>query len=241
MPIGSLLRAIFPVILNALVVYLVLIAPRPRYIRVSLYSSLQIVIVFASNALLPRITRSQYIELFWTDDLLAHCFILLLILGLIEKAMAGRETTQTVVWGLSACVLVDALGSANAFQSPHLNQWMGPLSRNMSFCEEVLNFVLWGAIIQRRENDYLLFMVSAGIGVQVTGEVIGHTLRLYSHDHSTVWVPTMLVYLSEVLCLAIWIWAFYSARNSTQGTAAADGATGRLVDSGASRGSTTGA
>ena len=47
--------------------------------------------------------------------------------------------------------------------------WIFPLSRNLSFIEEVLNFVLWTVLIRNRSRDVVLLLVSAGLGIQVTG------------------------------------------------------------------------
>src|ERR1700736_1530076 len=106
---------------------------------------------------------------------------------------------------LELLVICFVLFSAYIFDERHVSRWMTSVSRNLSFCEEILNLILWALLIQRRESDYLLLMVSAGTGVQGTGEAIGHTLRLYAHHGSPIWAPNLLVYLAEILCLGIWI------------------------------------
>lgn len=155
--------------------------------------------------------RQLHLEMFWTGDLIAHVAISVLMISLIWQTLEENQR-RNMVWIIGAGMIFFAIGSAYTFYSPHLNGWMTPLSRNLSFGEEILNLVLWSILLKGKAFDYLLLMVSAGIGVQVTGEVIGHTLRLYT-DASTVWVPNTLVYISEIVCLCIWIWAFRSAAN----------------------------
>jgi hypothetical protein len=86
--------------------------------------------------------------------------------------------------------------------------WILPLSRNLSFCEELLNFVLWTILIRNRSRDVVLLLVSAGLGIQVTGEVIGRTIRLYARAPSISWLPDAIVLLCEVGALYIWYRAF---------------------------------
>src|SRR5205823_3303696 len=146
--------------------------------------------------------------------MLGHAVISLLMLSLIWQTLEPHQRRRDIVAFLTLAVVCFAAYSVYIFQNPSVNRWMTSVSRNLSFCEEFLNFILWTLLIQRRDFDQLLLLVSAGIGVQVTGEAIGHTLRLYTRSHSTVWVPNLLVYVAEILCLCIWIWAFRSARNN---------------------------
>ena len=104
-----------------------------------------------------------------------------------------------------------ALGSILIFRDPLPSRWLVPVTRNLSFGEEICNLVLWSLLLQRSEFDQQHLIVSAGIGIQVTGEVIGHTLRLYSSP-ALIWVPDLLIFLCETLCLLVWVWAFRNNR-----------------------------
>jgi hypothetical protein len=55
----------------------------------------------------------------------------------------------------------------------------------------------------------------------VTGEVIGHTIRIYAAFSRFLWLPDILVVVSEMLCLLIWIYAFWTAPPA--GSPAAEG------------------
>ncbi|MGI8741630.1 MAG: hypothetical protein ACR2NN_03470 [Bryobacteraceae bacterium] len=145
--------------------------------------------------------------------MLAHAAISALIISLIYQTLTKDPRQRSIALLITAGVICFALFSAYTYQVPNLNRWMTPISRNLSFGEELLNLILWSVLLQRRASDYLLLMVSAGIGVQVTGEVIGITLALYAHNPSVKWVPNSLVFLCEVSCLLIWLRAFRGAHS----------------------------
>jgi hypothetical protein len=87
--------------------------------------------------------------------------------------------------------------------------WVFPLSRNLSFCEEILNFVLWTILIRNRSREVVLLLVSAGLGIQVTAEVIGRTIRLVAGDPSPIsWLPDAIILLGEIGALYVWYRAF---------------------------------
>lgn len=213
MSIGWRLLGILAITLDLLVIFLVAKRAARRFPLVLIFCAVQILITFSNFTLAALLAnqRRLFLELYWTGDFVAHAVISLLIISLIWQAMEDKPGRTRSAQLLFAGVLCFALLSAYIFYDSHLNRWMTPVSRNLSFCEELLNLLLWTMLLQRRASDYQLLMVSAGIGVQVTGEVIGHTLRLYTH---TEWVPNVLLSLCEILCLVIWIWAFRAARSA---------------------------
>jgi hypothetical protein len=163
------------------------------------------------------ISKSHYSTIYWFDDIVLHGFVILMVIALTRTALRGASPLlpRALLFGAVAF----AVGSMYVFHSPTLGQWMTPVSRNLSFCEEVLNLVLWAILVRHEEHDLTLLLVSAGLGIQVTGEVIGHTLRLYSHSRSVVWIPDVLTNIAQFSCLLIWIWAFHRARRVPPPTA----------------------
>ena len=208
------LPVVFPIALDLFVLYFLFRGPRRSFPFVIVFCVIQILVTCANvgSFLLAGTAQNRhlYLEIFWTGDLIAHAAISLLIVSLIWQTLEANQARKVTVALIAAGLLGFAIASAYVFHAPQLSRWMTPLSRNLSFCEEILNLILWSILLKSKASNYLLLMVSAGIGVQVTGEVIGHTLRLYTGP-STVWVPNTLVYISEIVCLCIWIWAFRAA------------------------------
>jgi hypothetical protein len=216
---GSLFDTFLAGVLELLVIYYLVRGPRKRFPFVLVFCAVEILALSIDTlfSALIGVRNPAYAVIYWGGDMIAHAAILLLTISLIRQGLEHRPERRNAILLLGVAVLCFALFSAYIFHDKHVSRWMTSLSRNLSFCEEMLNLILWSLLIQRRDSDYLLLMVSAGIGVQVTGEAIGHTLRLYTHSRSLVWVPNLLVYVAEILCLCIWIWAFRSARNKQAG------------------------
>jgi hypothetical protein len=195
-------------VLEVLVGYFLLRGPIRRYPLVFAFVVFGIVAA-AGGGLVSMIgSRSTYVEVYWFIDIANHFLILWILISLTYQALSGDPKQRRLTLLFAAAVMVFAAGSLVYFHAPRLGPWLTPVSRNMSLCEEMLNLVLWAILIQRRDHDYQLLLVSAGIGIKVTGEVIGHTLRMYSRSDNTMWVPDLVVSLSELLWLFLWVWAF---------------------------------
>lgn len=148
---------------------------------------------------------------YWINDMILHAFVVLIIAGLVNQALGTYPHRTSIRWLLVVLPIVVGVASLYLNQNPSISRWMTPVSRNLSFCEEVLVFMLWGVLLQNRVQDQVLLLVSSGLGIQVTGEVIGHTLRIYARSRD-MWLPNVLVNASDLLCLVIWLWAFRAAR-----------------------------
>jgi len=149
-----------------------------------------------------------YALMYWVTDLLTHALILLIVISLIGRALEPSKTAGKAILVLTVVVFAWGLGWLAVLRSQPA--WETALTVRLSFCEEILNFILWMTLIRRRNRDVLLFLVTAGIGLQVTGEVIGHTIRIYAGPRF-LWLPDILVVVSEMACLLIWNYGFWMA------------------------------
>jgi hypothetical protein len=91
--------------------------------------------------------------------------------------------------------------------NPKIGHWMTNLSRNLGFLAVVLNLVLWAALIQFRRQDRVLLMVTGGMGIQMAGKAIGHSLRQLLYPRNPL-AGDLIIVLSHMLCLYIWWPAF---------------------------------
>src|SRR5260370_12314565 len=205
---GWSLPSLVAICREALALYYLVRGQLKRFRAVLVYclygicSSLTETLSYAASGLRP----GTYARVYWVNDLVEHAIVILLVIALIRTALENHPQRKLAGSLLLVAALTFAVGSVVVFQGPNLTRWMTPVSRNLSFCEEGLNLILWAILIQRRDDDHQLLLVSAGIGIQVTGEVIGHTLRLYTALQSSLWIPNLLVTASAVLWLLIWIW-----------------------------------
>jgi hypothetical protein len=214
MSIGWDVLFLLAIPLEFVVVVTLLRGPLKDYGIVFVYLVLLIVssILEALSYLNLGLGKAHYSTIYWSDDLILHGLVILTVIALTRKALRGASPLlpRVLLFGTVAF----AVGSMLAFYSPTLGRWMTPVSRNLSFCEEVLNLILWAILVRQEDHDPILLLVSAGLGIQVTGEVIGHTLRLYSDSRTVVWIPDVLTNIAQFSCLVIWIWAFHRARRS---------------------------
>jgi hypothetical protein len=131
--------------------------------------------------------------------------------------MEGVRNRLLICAGIAAGVLIASVlsvitsGSGNA----SLTRWMTYLSRNLSFCSALLNFVLWSALIRRRQRDPQLLLVSAGMGLDTTGKAIGHSLRWISR--SAVPIGNVLIVITHLLALTLWWYSFARMRPRNPG------------------------
>ena len=196
-----------------------------RYPFLAVYLSLALGYQVIELVIYSRVSNADariYAMTYWTGDIVLHGLILLLVLFLIREALVGNRgpdaTTLMIVAPVVAFVAVTLYLLYHPLESGH--GWIFPLSRNLSFCEEILNFVLWTILIRNRTRETVLLLVSAGLGIQVTGEVIGRTIRLYARDPSISWLPDAIVLLCETGALFVWYRAFqaYGRKRSESGS-----------------------
>ncbi|HLJ45953.1 MAG TPA: hypothetical protein VKU01_08095 [Bryobacteraceae bacterium] len=152
-----------------------------------------------------------FAELYWLNDLVLHAFIILIIGSLVRSALPASVKSRAISMLLSLFAVAVGLISLYFYYDAQLSRWMTPVSRNLSFAEEMLVFLLWAILVRARTQDQVLLLVSSGLGIQVTGEVIAHTLRMYSKSRE-VWLPNVLLNAADLLCLLIWLWAFRTGR-----------------------------
>jgi len=183
-----------------------------RYPFLAAYLSLGLVYQVFGIVIYSRPNGAEsrfYAMTYWSGDVLSHGMILLLVLFLIREALVGNRGPDMSAFMIVAPVVAFVVVTLYLLFSPRSGKhWMFPLSRNLSFIEEVLNFILWTILIRNRSRDMVLLLVSAGLGIQVTGEVIGRTIRLYARSPSISWLPDAIIVLCQVGALYVWYRAF---------------------------------
>ena len=150
-------------------------------------------------------------ELYWGLDIALHGILLAVILRLIHRCASGPQIAIRAgsILAVVAFVAISLVLTYNA----HLLRWLTGFSRNLSFCEELLNLILWSVLVRSRHIPMRVLLVSAGLGIQVTGEVIGQSFLLFA-GKSMNWAPNLLVAICDVIALAVWIYAFTRAANT---------------------------
>jgi hypothetical protein len=159
-------------------------------------------IVMAFCYLIHR--RAAYALLYWILDIAVDYLVVAVILGLIRRALLKRRFKE---WWLYAAALGALVVPVALAYDARFGFWMTASIRNLSFAAEILNLALWMLLVQNQEAASRFLWVSAGLGIQVTGQVLGHTLRLMS-SHAAIWAPNLLINVCQFTALGIWLYAF---------------------------------
>jgi hypothetical protein len=173
--------------------------------------SLYVVVLFLTTvidaaAFYNAASQVRSARYYWTADAVRQALIFLVVLSFTHKALAQRANKRAVrrlLWG-GACLYV--LTSLYFTMDPRIGHWMTNLSRNLGFLAVILNLVLWAVLIQFGRADRVLLMISGGMGIQMAGKAIGHSLRQFAGRLEVT--GNIVVVLTHLLCLYVWWQAF---------------------------------
>jgi hypothetical protein len=153
---------------------------------------------------------------FWIDDSIRQVLLFVLVLSLVYQAMPeGRKRAavqRLLIFGSFTLAVI----SYFTLSDPRISVRMSAVIRNMSFCAAILNLALWAALIKRKQYDPKILMISGGLGLQITGEAMGHSLRnLWQISRAYATAGNVVLILAHLLCLFIW-WQAFRANSSKE-------------------------
>jgi hypothetical protein len=99
----------------------------------------------------------------------------------------------------------------------NLSRYLGLVGRDMAFITALLILTLWFALIGVRNRDYVLFLVSSGMGLNMTGEAIGQSILELSQGRVYT-IASLISIGSHLLCLLIWVRALRLAAKRSAAT-----------------------
>jgi hypothetical protein len=149
-----------------------------------------------------------YLRYYWTADLLRESALYAVVISLVLHAMPDGRRRAALVRILVLVAILFWVGSIVMYQEPTLNKTMVKVVRNLSFCSAVATLVLWFVLIASEKRDTRLLVITGGLGLQMTGEAIGQSLRQISKQTNLIGGLTMV--FAHFLCLYIWWRAFRS-------------------------------
>jgi hypothetical protein len=143
---------------------------------------------------------------YWSIDAVRQVLIFLIVISLVYMALGPGAKRAAVRRLLGLGVLGFAALSMYFTWNQVLGQWMTDLSRNLGFLAVLLNLVLWAVLIQARPRQRTLLMISGGMGIQMAGKAIGHSMRQLSGH--LVLGGNLVIVCSHLVCLYAWWQAF---------------------------------
>src|SRR5260370_41807036 len=145
MSIGWILLSLVAICLEALALYYLVRGPLKRFRAVLMYcvfgilSSLTESLSYGASGLRP----GTYARVYWVNDLVEHVIVILLVIALIRTALENLPQRKLAGSLLLVAALTFAVGSVVVFQGPNLTRLVTPVSRDLRFCREGLNLILW--------------------------------------------------------------------------------------------------
>jgi hypothetical protein len=135
-----------------------------------------------------------FLNYYWVDEVILQSLVYAAVISLIYGATASLRTRRIMRLSLIGFALLFAGVTFLMHFDPGTRKygaWMTPWSSNLNFCSAILDLALWAILIAARDKDRRLLMLSGALGIQFTGEAIGHALRdLAQRNHSGLMVST---------------------------------------------------
>ena len=175
------------------------------------YSCLLVVATLADIVMNAAVGKHTwpYIYYYWTAEVLRQTGLYAVVVSLVSHAIPSSRSDRlrnALIRLLIVLAVIFWLGSFYILEVPKFSLWMSRVIRNLSFCSSIANLALWFVLIAAEKKETRLLMITGGLGLQMTGDAIGQSLRQVSRN--TTWPGDMVLVLTHFLCLYIWWQAF---------------------------------
>ena len=153
-------------------------------------------------------SSSSFGVYYWSAELIRQTALFAVVVSLASHIMPTDRKGEAYGRLLTFSAIAIWAGSLVANYDTDLNDWMTTVARNLSFFTGILNLFVWFAYARSRTSDVTRLMITAGLGLQMTGAAIGQAVRLLSDSKNAKLAGALLMVLSHMICLFIWWRAF---------------------------------
>ncbi len=154
------------------------------------------------------VSSALYRYVYWGGDLLHDLMLFLLVITLTYKTLEGSPLRPATSRMLTIIAVAAVLLPFAIFHPYFTSRWFRHAGQLLSLGAAFMNLLLWTAVIGTKKRDPQLLMVSAGVGIAVTGVAIYYGLLQFMSSAAVRWVPDLFHGLTHVAGNAIWCWAF---------------------------------
>jgi hypothetical protein len=152
-------------------------------------------------------------------DLVMHVLLLALMLQLTGRSVRILKINPIVFYALVLIsVAVLAFASWNFLENSNVlfHRKFAAIRRYVSVYSVILNVIWWTFLLRSRKLDRRILLLSAGIGLQMTGQVISdslYTIGLELKAGGKIWMNfgVLIGMITHLLCLYSWLRAFSPA------------------------------
>jgi hypothetical protein len=141
---------------------------------------------------------------YWCAELVRQSALFAMVVSLAMHVVPPGRRSDALTRIIALLGAAVWLGSVIVCYSANLNVWMVSVIRNLSFFTGVLNLGVWFAYARSRIRDTRRLIIAAGLGLQMTGEAIGHAIRQLDLSNDISLAASIFIVLTHFLCLFLW-------------------------------------
>jgi hypothetical protein len=145
-------------------------------------------------------------NLFWTFlflyELVMYCLVLQMAYRVGKEIPDARRLVRALPVAAAAILAATIL----FHHHNRIYTFLSYVTRDLTFAVALMNMLLWRFLLQVKKRDFLRLTVSAGLGIQCTGDAIGHSIRHFSSQGLDV--GDVVLSLCGLLTIGIWYLGF---------------------------------
>jgi hypothetical protein len=176
----SFLSYLFPGVSVLLHVALLVLLLRGSYFRrypiLLLYCVAQLGMLVAEGLVFTTagVGSRLYRNVYWASDVILYLILFVMVNVMTDRVLQGSPL-RPQVRKMLLVVIVAAIALPFVVFHPYFTgRWFRNTSQLLSLGAAIMNLLLWTGILGRKQRDPQLMLVSAGLGVFVTGVAISY-------------------------------------------------------------------
>ena len=165
--------------------------------------------VLTFHTMFGSLSRKAYVNFYWANEIIEQGFALVLMLVVVQLAVAGEKSLAILGQVVASVVVVLASALLTEGEQSYSSRWMTGFTRNLSFGVALMNFQVWGLLIAKRVRSREILLLACGLGLLTTGKSLGHTIRIIATPGGWVeWLGNYTVVATSLLATYTW-WAAF--------------------------------
>lgn len=160
---------------------------------------------------------------YWRNEAVLQLLLFAVVISLIYYAIERGRSRRIVLAGMIGGAILFAGITFLIHYIPgaiSIGVWMTPWSRDLYVVSTVLDLALWARLIAAKRKDRRLLMLAGALGIQLTGEAIGESIRyvavhLFHEAHRGQIPGNILILLANLAAMYIW-WQTFRTHPTTK-------------------------
>ncbi len=151
-------------------------------------------------------------------DVMMHIILLGLMLQLIDQTHARLGMARERLGLLAGVSLLVTIAAVWYYSGPSLAVQFTKVRQVISFWMVLLNLYWWTLLVRQKNLDRRILLLSAGIGLQMTGQVISDGLLgmvTRRDDYALLITGLLIIFFTHFACLLSW-YAAFDPKNAKQ-------------------------